>query len=307
MTNALLTEKRKEFHRNLIIKEVLSFSPATNDIRNKFGFEEVVSNADAGQKSSIRIANALANEVSLNAEIPIRFLSKKAPGQTLGDIFEELCRQYLEDTFPQLDHLRPGQWQIRKVGSRDSSVLGSFEQYSHLAELERLASQHDELRTFLGEGYTIAPDVIISRSPENDENINIAGLIVDDDTCTGSALREKNHAWPPKQLLHASLSCKFTMRSDRSQNSRTEALNLLRGRKGRAPHIVAITAEPTPSRIASLALGTGDMDCVYHFALYELRKVLSLQNDESALDLLEVMIEGKRLKDISDLPLDLAV
>lgn len=31
---------------------------------------------------------------------------------------------------------------------------------------------------------------------------------------------------------HASISAKFTMRSDRAQNSRTEALNLIRNRKG---------------------------------------------------------------------------
>lgn len=68
-----------------------------------------------------------------------------------------------------------------------------------------------------------------------------------------------------KPLLHASVSAKFTMRSDRAQNSRTEALNLIRNRKGHLPHIVVVTAEPMPNRLASLALGTGDIDCVYHF------------------------------------------
>ena len=43
-----------------------------------------------------------------------------------------------------------------------------------------------------------------------------------------------------------------------------------RNRKGNLPHIVVVTGEPMPARIASLALGTGDIDCVYHFALYEL-------------------------------------
>ena len=45
----------------------------------------------------------------------------------------------------------------------------------------------------------------------------------------------------------------------RSQNTRTEDLNLIRNRKGRLPHVVAVTAEPLPMRIASLALGTGDL------------------------------------------------
>jgi NgoMIV restriction enzyme len=90
-------------------------------------------------------------------------------------------------------------------------------------------------------------------------------------------------------------------------NPQSEALNLIRNRKGHLPHIVVVTAEPTPSRLASIALGTGDIDCVYHFALYELQETLKALAYEDATDLLDVMVQGKRLKDISDLPLDLAV
>ncbi len=124
-----------------------------------------------------------------------------------------------------------------------------------------------------------------------------------------TSLREVNGG-PP--ILHASVSCKWTMRSDRAQNARSEALNLIRNRKGRLPHVVALTAEPTPSRIASLALGTGDLDCVYHFALPELEKTLdalAAENPayEEAQGLLRTMLDGRRLRDIADLPLDLAV
>ena len=84
-------------------------------------------------------------------------------------------------------------------------------------------------------------------------------------------------------------------------------LNLVRNRKGRLPHVVVVTAEPTPSRLASIALGTGDIDCVYHFALYELQATVKALGMGDAVDLLDVMVKGKRLKDISDLPLDLAI
>lgn len=92
-----------------------------------------------------------------------------------------------------------------------------------------------------------------------------------------------------------------------AQNSRTEALGLIRNRKGHLPHIVVITGEPLPSRLASLALGTGDIDCLYHFALYELVDAVKSIGAEDALEMLNILIEGKRLKDISDLPLDLTV
>jgi hypothetical protein len=189
--------------------------------------------------------------------------------------------------------------------------MSKYAQYSHLAELKRLSEQNKDLASFLGNGYTVSPDVIISRFPEPDVIINDNGmtLLVDDKVATRSVLREANCSnGIAEEILHASISCKYTMRSDRAQNTRTEALSLLRNRKGRSPHIVAVTAEPTPSRIASLALGTGDVDCVYHFALFELMHVLEHSGKwEDALDQLNVMVEGKRLKDISDLPLDLAV
>ena len=109
------------------------------------------------------------------------------------------------------------------------------------------------------------------------------------------------------EILHASVSCKWTIRSDRTQNSRAEALNLLRNRKGRAPHIAVVTAEPLPSRLASIAMGTGDIDCTYHVALHELRAVAHDGDWGDAEEMLAIMIDGKRLRDISDLPLDLAI
>ncbi len=108
-------------------------------------------------------------------------------------------------------------------------------------------------------------------------------------------------------ILHASISCKWTLRSDRSQSARAEALNLIRNRKGNLPHIVAVTAEPLPTRIASLALGTGDLDCVYHFALPELIQAIRQVDNEDQMDMLHTLVQGRRLRDISDLPFDLAI
>lgn len=119
-----------------------------------------------------------------------------------------------------------------------------------------------------------------------------------------SGQTECNEARAP-YIRHASISYKWTLRSDRGQNARTEALNLIRNRKGHTPHIAAVTAEPLPTRIASLALGTGDLDCVYHFALPELQAAIVGTNNVDQMDMLTTLVDGKRLRDISDLPFDL--
>ena len=156
----------------------------------------------------------------------------------------------------------------------------------------------------LGSDYTITPDIVVARAAESDESINKEGVLVDDTVTKLASLRKKHNQRP---ILHASISCKWTIRSDRAQNARSEALNLMRNRKGRLPHVVVVTAEPTPSRLASISLGTGDIDCVYHFALYELQATVAALYPGDASDMLNIMVNGNRLKDISDLPLDLAV
>ena len=169
--------------------------------------------------------------------------------------------------------------------------------------------QNDEtLASTLGRDYLITPDIVIGRQPVDDDTINAEADVIppgDDETARGTSLRAANHE-EPVLLLHASVSCKWTIRSGRSQNARTEALNLIRNRKGRVPHIVAVTAEPMPTRIASIALGTGDLDGVYHFALPELTRAVENTKNEDQMEMLHMLVEGRRLRDISDLPFDLA-
>ena len=116
-----------------------------------------------------------------------------------------------------------------------------------------------------------------------------------DDLAIHTPLRLVNHQ-NPCEILHASISCKWTMRSDRAQNTRTEALNLVRNRKGRTPCILAVTFEPLPSRLASIALGTGDIDCTYHGALYELLAAAKESNHSDSLEMLQLLIQQLSLQ-----------
>lgn len=290
--HALIAQERKAFHKQLLDTETLTLTA-----------DGIVSNADKSSKLSKQIAQEIIRLIGQNDGLDI-CLTKKIAGQTLGKQFEFCVTGFLQKTFPFLSNLRPGYWKIFQLGNNNRLKTSDFAQYEHLAYLSRLTAADSQLAASLGNDYLIAPDIVIYRELCEDSEINAGIEIVDKCTCTMADLRKANGGKP---ILHASISAKFTMRSDRAQNSRTEALNLIRNRKGRVPHIAVVTAEPMPNRLASLALGTGDIDCVYHFALYELEQSVHKFGSEDSVDLLKALISGRRLKDISDLPLDLAV
>jgi hypothetical protein len=290
---SLFQSARKNFYAALLQSGVLCL--AERKKAKKALPDRFPSNADGDSATSIAVAQGIFDQIQSKAK-----LGGRLAGQISGSKFEQITRLFVEETFGALTGLRPGKWDMNP-GKR---ALFRFEQYHHLAQLSKVAEDNPEIAVVLGNDYVISPDVLIVRQPESDEFINAKQIIVGSDVALRSALRQRNNSLP---LLHASISCKWTLRSDRAQNARSEALNLIRNRKGRVPHIVVVTGEPLPSRLASLALGTGDIDCVYHFALPELISTVDKLGIEDSANLVRIMVDGKRLKDITDLPLDLAV
>lgn len=249
------------------------------------------------------ISNKLSRTVSRNLMNHLNYAVSESiiDGQSAGSALEQATKKFLRDAFEQIKHLRPGAWRFSL-----HDTISDFDQYQHLRELDDLKEKEENkaLRSILSD-YAITPDIVVSRSPVSDEEINQGTTFLNrPDLPRYTPLRAQNQS---AQILHASISCKWTIRSDRSQNARTEGLNLIRNRKGNTPHIAVVTGEPLPSRIASLALGTGDIDCVYHFALPELVLAVQETKELGTIDLLQIMIDGKRLRDISDLPFDLAI
>ncbi len=269
---------RRAYHRR-ICRDVLR--------QNASG---IPNNTDGGSSASIRLGKGIIDNIGL------RIGKGTLAGQTAGHRFEEATRDFLSDAFSLLSHLRPGEWEFSLGGN-----IRDYEQYLHLSDLRRVVDEHEELRVIFGD-YIVKPDIVVCRKPVADSAINANQILLTDDaTATHTPLRQANSQ---ANIMHASVSCKWTIRSDRSQNARTEGLNLVRNRKGKTPHIVVVVGEPLPGRIASLAYGTGDIDCVYHFALRELADAAS--DSDSEADLLNTLVAGRRLRDISDLPFDLA-
>lgn len=280
---------RQEYHQQ-ICRKIIRIT--------KRGKHQYPNMADGSNRSSVEIALGIVDRLKCDKDY------EAIKGQTAGGLFEMITKDFLAQSFALLSHVRPGRWHYATT----QTAISNFEQYEHLAYVETAVQQDQNLASALGGDYIIKPDIVVARWPLTDAEINDQGVVVNDDDNLArlTPLREANST-QPRPILHASISCKWTIRSDRSQNTRTEALNLIRNRKGHLPHVVAVTAEPLPTRLAALALGTGDLDCVYHFALPELRAAIAEVNNPDQLDMLDLLVNGRRLRDISDLPFDLAV
>lgn len=296
--NSVLRDARREFHKK-ICEKILGYKDGKG---NRY-----LSCADRGSPASIGISDLLVKQI----DFPL--CNKLPTGQTSGSEFAEVVCDFVRSLFLYLHDFRPGNWSFRTK----ETAIDNFEQYQHLSDVERVLKRSKELRAFMGSDYVITPDIVVSRSPISEAEFNQQGTLTAKtaEIAAYTGLREINRN-PRVELLHASISCKWTLRSDRAQNIRTEALNLLRNRKGSNPQICAVTMEPLPSRLAAIAMGTGDIDMTYHAALPELiYAVKEFKNKaetkkensdrEAQLQTLTDLVDGKRLRDISDLPFDL--
>lgn len=286
MTECALDVARARFHRHLC--------------RSVFGMrsgEPRPNTADSSSKSSMLIAQSIMDQM------PYAKCTSPPTAQGAGKLFTDIARDFLQDSLELLEHLRP--WSFTLSTSQAKIGIGAYEQYAHLAHVAGLVESDPDLRSWLGTDYLVTPDLVVIRKPYDDAEINAYQAIVGDGASGRLAASRWTLGEPDEPILHASISCKWTIRSDRAQNSRLEGLNLLRNRKGRAPHICALTFEPLPARIESVAAGTGDIDCVYHAALYELDCAVGDHGTDGDKRSLDAMLQGRRLRDISDLPLDL--
>jgi hypothetical protein len=284
-----LTEARQLFHADLLASKVLHIRSNGN-----------ANVADGGNLTSRALGLAVVK--ALKGET---WAEKVAP-QTGGQKFEKAVEDFVIRGLELVDTFGG-----RGFKTSRRHRITDYHQYRRVDPHKVSPDKVEALRQAYGGDYMVKPDVLVERRALTDEELNSAGLIVDDTSGIMAAIRAAK-----APILHASISCKQTIRSDRSQNSRLEALNLLRMRTGRAPHIVVVTAEPLPTRIASVAVGTGDFDCTYHIALPELCIGMDQYVDDAPTKQskaprlaqraeLNRMIQNGRLKDIADLPLDL--
>jgi hypothetical protein len=230
--------------------------------KNKLGWTHVPNCADVDSAESLRLAAGMLD----NLEISRGVLSDVPPNP--GGPLEQLVATDLAGRLP----LRAPErhWNVQR-----GRVVTSFAQYEHLSELDRLVRTSPELRVTIGQDYLIKPDVTVGL-----EDTSILGQ---------------------RPFLHAAISCKWTIRSDRVQNIRHEFTQMIRHRRGRQPHLVTVTAEPLPTRLASIARGTGEVDAVYHIALEALAAAIDVDGNDEQIDAWNECIGQKRLLSYNDM------
>lgn len=301
------------------------------------GAHQVPSMADSARDFSVAIGEEILAWLRAQGFSPTT--KAKTDANEIGAALGPAIQQFLEDTLNHPDgmqRIRPVVW-----GFQPGGKISTTAQYRHLDVLQRLhkspgrlavapkqngpkaaAEASEELTETLvalsGE-YIVKPDLLVLRPPIAESELNPAkqppafnpptGELADLRRVYGTGTAAKTYP-----LCHANISLKWTIRSDRVQNIRTEAIQMIRQRRGPMPRMVAVTAEPLPSRLESVARGTGELDAVYHVALHPL--IQGLENlatggsfqasAEKALPVIYALRDAGRLKDLTDLPFDLA-
>lgn len=117
LNQASLAKERRRYHTRLL-EGVLRINPKTG----------VPSNADKNSRASVLFAQGIAEQLKSES-------GQRLAGQTSGSEFETINKEFIENTFLQLSHIRPGHWGVTKIGNRNRMAIAEFEQYSHLVAL----------------------------------------------------------------------------------------------------------------------------------------------------------------------------
>lgn len=203
--------------------------------------------ADLGSRPSTQIAGLAYQSLGVPIEktevdIDSGGDSSEARRRSMGNALEVALEADLRSALEALD---PGRgWFVTRSGKVDQ-----FSQFAHLKRLQELFEADETLKSTVGRDYQVSTDVMV-----------------------GVPNRGQGEA---RYALHAAVSSKLTIRSDRVQNIRFEFATLVRNRRGRLPHLVVVTAEPLPSRVISIGRGTGEIDAVYHLLFDEMAEVIA--------------------------------
>lgn len=264
------------------LQQLLGWKPATEKSRKgcEALFDEAVAPnlADMSSKASMHLAGYAYETLGVpTSRIQTQSLDDDSSSEASGTALERAIENDLRERLVAKDPDRT--WLVSRTGT-----VADYAQFTHLNDLQALVEKNPILRSTFAGDYQVKTDVYVG----------VANSAHDD----------------AEPFLHAAISSKWTIRSDRVQNVRHEFATLVRNRRGRSPHLVLVTGEPLPTRLLSIARGTGEIDSVYHLLYDELDMAISVLCGDAGLyaeqrAAWEEMVKQKRLKPYSSLVDDL--
>lgn len=106
--------------------------------------------------------------------------------------------------------------------------------------------------------------------------------------------------------LEIGLSLKWSLRTDRAQDCRSQGAKMAAIRRGRMPHFAVVTMEPRPYMLNLLGGGSGEVDCVYHLDLPALTAAIEEtcvgnSRRRASLETFNRLVAQRRLRDWDEL------
>lgn len=220
------------------------------------------------------------------------------------------------------------QAEVRRVGSSlqvtPEQPLNAFEQYRHVDALKtikpgsskNLSQAWGKLTKFARTKVTSSKD----SSRLDDLIAEVDAALAADEDARWVLLAQAGHESLLKldvvasrstnlaqsRQLEVGLSLKWSLRTDRAQDCRSQGAKLSSLRRGRMPHFAAVTMEPRPYMLNLLGGGSGEVDCVYHLDLNALTIAVEQTCEgqprrQSALETFQRLVEQRRLRDYDEL------
>lgn len=269
--------------------------------------------SDASDNGSVELGTLFFDAMGVPRDAP--------PPETVGNLLvSELAvdlQQKVSCTAPHLE-VRP------------ELPLTQFEQYAHLsssrdlrsdmsADIIRAVSALDLMASEMHldaeslQALTERKDKIIEEVQAAERNrLNLLNILGEEsllklDVTVSREVQNPITPTHPLDHLVAGFSLKWTLRTDRAQDCRSQGAKMASLRRGRMPHFAAVTMEPRPSMLALLGRGSGDLDCVYHLNLPALALAIddfcsgSKRSRRAVRDNFNRLREQRRLRDYDEL------
>ncbi|MFI2753688.1 NgoMIV family type II restriction endonuclease [Cellulomonas sp. P22] len=217
---------------------------------------------------------------------------------------------------------------LGRVSAADSSAvvrpeqrLNVFEQYLHVGALrdvkpgrsKEFDAAWNRLSTYVRkktasgdssrlEALIAGVETVIDREAED---LRLLLDQVGDESLLGLDVTVSRPGARKAPILEVALSLKWSLRTDRAQDCRTQGAKMAALRRGRMPHFGVVTMEPRPYYLNLVAGGSGDVDCAYVLDLPSLTQavdqVYRTRQRAKGRDLFHRLVDQQRIRDYDDL------